>query len=230
MVNGVNNSIWNPAVDPLLPARYTPANMAGKQLNRTEMLRRFELGPECKGPIFAMVCRLTEQKGVDFVLANSDFFIAQDVRLIVLGTGEKRMEDELRNLAAKVPQKVALNLRHDEAMSHLVEAGSDFFLMPSVFEPCGLNQMYSQGYGTVPIASRVGGLVDTVVDVDEYPATGTGLMCEPNSAALRDALQRALLLFADPVRYAGTQQRGMAKDFNWKSAAERYEQLYQDAL
>jgi starch synthase len=115
-------------------------------------------------------------------------------------------------------------------MSHLIEAGSDFFVMPSLFEPCGLNQMYSQVYGTVPVVSRVGGLADTVIDADDDPVKGTGLMCEPNAASLRDALQRALILFADKPRYAAVQQRAMMKDFSWKVAAAGYERLYQDAL
>jgi starch synthase len=115
-------------------------------------------------------------------------------------------------------------------MSHLIEAGSDFFLMPSLFEPCGLNQMYSQAYGTVPIVSRVGGLVDTVSDVGEQPKTGTGLMCQPTADGLGHALQRALKLFSDQPRYAAVQQRGMARDFSWQKAAQAYEKLYQEAL
>jgi len=230
LLNGVDNAIWNPAVDPLLPARYSAVNLAGKQICRTELLKRVGLDTGFKGPIFGMVCRLTEQKGIDFVLANREFFTTNPVRLIILGSGDKRMEEELRQLAAAAPRNVALSVRHDEAMSHLVEAGSDFFVMPSVFEPCGLNQMYSQIYGTLPIVSRVGGLVDTVIDANEDPAKGTGLMCDPDAASLREALQRALLLFAEPARYAEIQQRGMAKDFSWKLAARGYEQLYQDAL
>ena len=115
-------------------------------------------------------------------------------------------------------------------MSHLIEAGSDFFVMPSLFEPCGLNQMYSQLYGTVPLVSRVGGLVDTVTDADEQPASGTGLMCEPTSASLLDALKRALVLYADKPRFAAVQQRAMARDFSWKVAASGYERLYQDLV
>ena len=115
-------------------------------------------------------------------------------------------------------------------MSHLIEAGSDFFVMPSVFEPCGLNQMYSQVYGTVPVVSRVGGLADTVVDADADPEHGTGLMCEPNTASLLDALQRALVLHTDQPRYAAVQQRGMAHDFSWKVAAGAYERLYQESM
>lgn len=140
------------------------------------------------------------------------------------------MEEELRELATLVPQKVYLCAKLDEAMSHLIEAGSDYFIMPSVFEPCGLNQMYSQVYGTLPIVSRVGGLADTVIDADEHPATGTGLMGEPNATSLRDALQRALVLFADKSRFMAVQQRAMARDFSWKIAAAAYEKMYQESL
>jgi starch synthase len=230
LLNGVDNAVWNPAVDPLLPARYSARDLAGKKANRAELLKHCGFAADFAGPIFGMICRLTEQKGVDFVLANADFFLAQECRLVVLGAGDRRMEDELRELASVAPQKVFLSAKLDEAMSHLIEAGSDFFVMPSVFEPCGLNQMYSQVYGTVPVVSRVGGLADTVIDADEFPAAGTGLMCEPSAASLRDALQRALMLFADRPRYAAVQQRGMARDFSWKVAAAGYERLYQESL
>ena len=230
LLNGVDNSVWNPAIDALLPARYSAVNMAGKQLCRTELLKRCNFAADFKGAIFGMVCRLTEQKGVDFVIENSDFFLAHECRLVVLGSGDRRMEQQLRDLAAGAPEKIFLCPKLDEPMSHLIEAGSDFFVMPSVFEPCGLNQMYSQVYGTVPIVSRVGGLADTVIDADEYPDTGTGLMCEPNAISLREALQRALVLFADRARYAAVQQRGMAKDFSWKVVAAGYQRLYQDSL
>ena len=230
LLNGVDNSVWNPAVDPLLPARYSAVNLSGKAVCRTELLKRCGFATDFKGPIFGMVARLTEQKGIDLVLANQDFFLAHDERLVVLGSGDKRMEQELRDLSATAPQKVYLCAKLDEAMSHLIEAGSDFFLMPSIFEPCGLNQMYSQVYGTIPVVSRVGGLADTVTDADAEPASGTGLMCDPNAASLRDALQRALLLAADKPRFAAVQQRAMARDFSWKVAAAGYERLYQDAL
>lgn len=230
LLNGVDTAIWNPATDPVLPSRYSSVSMAGKAVCRAEMLKKFSLAAEFKGPIFGMVCRLTEQKGIDFILANGDFFTSSELRLVILGSGDKRMEEELRLLAAKAPEKIAFSARHDEALSHLVEAGSDFFLMPSVFEPCGLNQMYSQVYGAVPVVSRVGGLADTVSDVTENPTTGTGLTCAPSAIGLRDALHRALVLYADAPHYAATQQRGMGKDFSWKVAARGYERLYQDAL
>jgi len=136
----------------------------------------------------------------------------------------------MRALVALAPQKIFLSARLDEGMSHLIEAGSDFFVMPSLFEPCGLNQMYSQVYGTVPIVSRVGGLADTVTDADEQPATGTGLMCEPIAASLAEALERALKLFNDKPRYAAVQQHGMARDLSWKIASLGYEKLYSESL
>ncbi|HYP17206.1 MAG TPA: glycogen synthase GlgA [Opitutus sp.] len=230
LLNGVDTHVWNPASDELLPVRYSAGNLSGKQACRTALLKTSGLQPEFAGPVFGMVCRLTEQKGIDLLLANQDFFVREDCRLIVLGSGERRYEEGLRALVAKAPTKIVLVAKLDEAMSHLIEAGSDFFVMPSLFEPCGLNQMYSQIYGTIPIVSRVGGLADTVTDVDEQPHSGTGLMCEPIAASLRDALARALKLYADKPRYLATQQRCMARDFSWKVAAAGYETLYRESL
>lgn len=230
LLNGVDNAIWNPATDPLLPARYSADNLSGKKTCRVELLKRCGFATDFAGPVFGMVCRLVEQKGVDLVLANRDFFLNNDCRLVVLGSGDKRMEEELRALATEAPGKVSLCAKLDEGMSHLIEAGSDFFVMPSLFEPCGLNQMYSQNYGTVPIVSRVGGLADTVTDVDEQPESGTGIMCAPDARHLRDALQRALVLFADQPRFRAAQRRGMERDFSWSVAAKGYEQLYQESL
>jgi starch synthase len=177
-----------------------------------------------------MICRLTEQKGVDLLLSNGDFFVNNDCRLIVLGTGDARFEKALRDLAANAPAKVALMARLDEVMSHVVEAGSDFFLMPSLFEPCGLNQMYSQAYGTVPLVSRVGGLYDTVIDAGTDPAAGTGITFPATTQGLRNGLERALKLFAEKKTYAAVQAHGMARDFSWKNAAQAYERLYDQSL
>ncbi|HEY1791868.1 MAG TPA: glycogen synthase GlgA [Opitutaceae bacterium] len=230
LINGVDTEVWNPASDSLIPAKYSAADLAGKRQCRLELLKQCGFDRAFAGPVFGMVCRLAEQKGVDLVLANAGFFKERDCRLVVLGTGDRRMERDLRQLSAGFPQKVYICAKLDEAMSHLIEAGSDFFLMPSLFEPCGLNQMYSQVYGTVPVVSRVGGLVDTVRDADEDPAAGTGLMCEPTAPGLRDALDRAMKLFANKPRYSAAQQRGMSRDFSWKTAAAGYEALYHEAL
>jgi len=230
LINGVDTAVWNPVTDRLIPAQYSAADLGGKAACRAELLKLAKFDAPPTAPIYGMVCRLTEQKGLDVLLANQDFFLKEDVRLIVLGTGQKRYEDALLALATAAPDKVAFANRLDEAMSHLVEAGSDFFIMPSLFEPCGLNQMYSQAYGTVPLASRVGGLVDTVSDTDAEPATGTGLTFAPKAAGLGDALQRSLALFADRPRYAAVQRRGMKRDFSWATAAKGYEKLYEESL
>jgi starch synthase len=230
LLNGVDTAVWSPASDELLPVRYSAGNMAGKQACRVELLKRCGMASDFAGPVFGIVARLTEQKGIDLVLANQDFFVKENCRLVILGSGERRYEEALRALVAMSGGKVSMTAKLDEAMSHLIEAGSDFFLMPSLFEPCGLNQMYSQIYGTVPIVSRVGGLADTVIDADEQPNTGTGLMCEPEAESLRETLARALRLYADKPRYTTVQQRGMARDFSWKVAAAGYENLYRDSL
>ena len=229
-INGIDTQVWNPTTDPLIPGHYSVGKLAGKAECRAELLVRAGLDPKFAGPIFGMVCRLTEQKGVDLVLDNAAFFRKNDVRLIVLGKGDKQLETGLRELAALVPNRVVLSNRLDEAMSHLIEAGSDFFVMPSRFEPCGLNQMYSQAYGTIPLVTQVGGLVDTVVDADEKPETGTGVMFPPTVAGLGAGLARALKLFADKPRYAAVQARGMRTDFGWEKTAQAYEDLYEDSI
>jgi starch synthase len=230
LLNGVDTDVWNPSTDKMIPARYSAASLTGKRACRTALLGHCGFEPTFNGPIYGMICRLTEQKGVELVVANADFFTGTDSRLVILGTGNKKIEGDIRDLVLRAPKKVYLCARLDEAMSHLIEAGSDYFLMPSLFEPCGLNQMYSQAYGTVPIVSRVGGLVDTVSDFGEDASGGTGLLCEPNAAALGEALGRSVKLFANRSRYASVQQRGMARDFSWKTAAAAYEALYRDSL
>jgi len=226
----VDDSIWNPAIDSLIPARYSAADLSGKRLCRAELLTACGFAPNYRGPVIGMICRLTEQKGIDLVVANREFFARNDCRLIVLGAGSPRLEEEMRRLASDEAGKVFVCVRLDEKMSHLIEAGSDYFLMPSLFEPCGLNQMYSQVYGTIPIVSRVGGLADTVIDADVFPDSGTGLVCEPSRIGVLDALERALRLFSDPARLARVQRRGMEKDFSWRKAAAAYERLYNDSL
>ncbi|MES1167339.1 MAG: glycogen/starch synthase, partial [Pseudomonadota bacterium] len=230
LVNGIDPAIWNPATDAHLPANYSAASPAGKLACRAELLKQHGFDHRFKGAVFGMVCRFTEQKGLDFILANRNFFLGENCRLIVLGAGEHRYEEALNDLAAAAPDRVSISMRLDEPMSHLIEAGSDFFLMPSRFEPCGLNQMYSQNYGTVPLASRVGGLVDTVIDADEQREAGTGLTFPPTAEGLLDGLERALKLFADKPRLAAVKQRGMTKDFSWAKAARGYEQLFRDSL
>jgi starch synthase len=230
LLNGIDTAVWNPATDASLPARYATDAMAGKQICREHLLNEFGWNPKVNGPVFGMVCRFTQAKGLDLVLGAADLLAENGVRFVVLGSGEKRYEEAFAELAEKRPQHVAVSVRHDEAMSHLIEAGADFFLMPSLFEPCGLNQMYSQAYGTVPLVSRVGGLFDTVIDVDEKPEEGTGIMFAPVQAEFDDAVRRALRLFADRPRLAAARRRGMTRDFSWTKAVGAYEKLYGEML
>jgi len=230
LLNGIDTDVWNPATDTLIPGNYTVDNLAGKAVCRADLLKRSGFDPKFTGPIFGMVCRVTEQKGIDLVLANGGFFKTNDVRLIVLGTGDKQLEAGLRDLAASAPGHVYIAARLDEAMSHLIEAGSDFFLMPSRFEPCGLNQMYSQIYGTVPLVTRVGGLADTVTDIDQVPEAGSGIMFPATAAGVAAGLSRALTLFANKPLYEATQARAMRKDFSWDKTARAYEGIYANAI
>jgi starch synthase len=230
LINGIDTSVWNPATDPMLPANYDAEDFSGKVRCRAALLEAHGLSPKFRGPVFGMVCRLTEQKGVDLVLANRAFFEREEACLIILGTGEPELEAAVRELAQALPGRVAAAQRLDEKMSHLVEAGADFFLMPSRFEPCGLNQMYSQAYATVPIVTRVGGLVDTVIDLDREPAAGTGIMVEASAEGVASGLQRALRLHRNEAQLHQVRRRGMAQDFSWTRAARAYEELYEASL
>lgn len=230
MINGIDQRIWNPATDPLIPGNYSVGNMGGKKLCRAELLKGAGFDPRFSGAVFGMVCRMTEQKGVQLLLENRAWIEANNVKVIVLGSGERALEEGMLELMEASPNKVFFRKLLDEKFSHLVEAGSDFFVMPSLFEPCGLNQMYSQVYGTIPIVTRVGGLLDTVVDIDENPADGTGILVEPTAADLLVGLQRALALFGDSAGYAVVQRRGMERDFGWESAARAYDAFYEELL
>ncbi len=230
LLNGIDDSIWNPATDLLLPARYSADDPSGKAKCRRALLKKCGFDPETKAPIFGMICRLTEQKGIDLLLSARRFFETEDCRLIVVGMGRSHYEEALQELAQVNPRRIALARVLDEPMTHLVEAGADFFLMPSIFEPCGLNQMYSLRYGTIPVCSRVGGLVDTVTDLEEAPDGGTGLLFAPTEQGISWALERAMILHRNPEKLRAAIGRGMRREFGWATAARRYEQLYNDEI
>jgi len=230
LLNGIDTAVWNPATDAGLPARFSADDLSGKAVCRRKLLKEFGWTGDFKGPVFGMVCRFTPAKGLDLLLGAKAFFARENQRLVILGGGERKYEDLLRAFAAELPGKAGVFVRQDEELSHLVEAGSDFFLMPSLFEPCGLNQMYSQAYGAIPLVSNVGGLVDTVTDIDASPEFGTGIVFAPKQEEFDAALCRALALFGDPEKLARTQRRAMRRDFSWTNAVEAYEKLYSDAL
>ncbi len=231
LLNGIDPAIWNPACDGHLPAPFSAADLTGKKVCRAELLRRHGFDPRFAGPVFGMVCRFTEQKGVDLVLANADFFRTAHARLILLGTGDPRLVAQVRELAASAPDRVAVTVRQDESMSHLVEAGSDFFLMPSKFEPCGLNQMYSLRYGTVPIVRAVGGLDDTVRNWDAVSQSGNGFKFrEFRSDKLMEKIYEARFAYTDKESWAQIQRNGMTVDNSWENAAKNYQDLYRLTL
>jgi starch synthase len=182
-------------------------------------------------PVIGLVSRLTDQKGFDLILAASDELLSLDAVWVMLGSGERRYEEAWRGLAARHPDRVSTTIGFDEGLAHHIEAGADMFLMPSRFEPCGLNQMYSLRYGTVPIVRATGGLNDTVEDVDQAPETGTGFKFrEYTPQALVVTVRRALAAFREPARWTAMVQRGMRLDHSWDASAKEYVKVYRAML
>ncbi|MGO9831032.1 MAG: glycogen synthase GlgA [Myxococcaceae bacterium] len=229
ILNGIDDEEWDPARDPLLPARYDAFDFAGKAVCKAQLRRRFGF-PEpdrlSSRPLFGLVSRLTAQKGIDLVLAAVPWLLSQaEAEVVLLGNGDALLERGLVGLAARFPGRVGAHIGFDNPLSHLVEAGADFFLMPSRYEPCGLNQMYSLRYGTVPLVRATGGLDDTVTDA-ALPG-GDGLKFQHiQPDALAWAMGRALEVWRRPEVLEGLRRRGMGKDFSWRVSAARYEQLY----
>jgi starch synthase len=222
ILNGIDTAQWDPASDPRIAARYDAHNLEAKAANKTALQARAGLRQDEDLPLLGMVGRFTSQKGADLIAEAGDELAAMPAQLVLLGKGERALEAALRELAARHPGRVAVQVGFDEDLAHAIEAGADVFLMPSRFEPCGLNQMYSQRYGTPPVARATGGLVDTIVD------GVTGFLFEAATpAALIAAVRRALSAYRDAARWARIQRAGMARDFSWSAAARRYADLYE---
>ena len=221
IANGIDAEIWDPQRDTRIAQRYGPYTLERKAANKQALQRRFGLAVDPGLPLLGTVCRFTEQKGIDLIAAAGDEIVGLPAQLAVLGTGERRYEDALRALAERHVGALAVIVAFDEDLAHLVEAGADFFLMPSRFEPCGLNQMYSQRYGTLPVARATGGLIDTVADGE------TGFLFErPESGELVAAVRRALGVWRDARRWRDLQRRAMERDFSWAAPARQYAALY----
>jgi starch synthase len=233
ILNGIDDNQWNPAEDPYLTKTYSFRTLNRKSANREALQKEFDLPQEPDVFVLSLIGRLVTQKGIDLVLDLLPELIQLPVQLVLLGSGERRFEQSLIYWARRYPGQIAVTIGYDEALSHRIEAGSDIFLMPSRFEPCGLNQMYSQRYGTIPIVRSVGGLADTVVDATPPfigDGTATGIVFEEASAgALIEAIKRAWLLFDDKEKWERLQRQGMQKDFSWRLSAEQYLRLYERA-
>jgi starch synthase len=231
ILNGVDYDDWNPEKDPLIAARYSRHDLSGKQVCRRDLLAEFGWTEHADEPVIGVVGRLTAQKGFDLIEQVGDWLATQPVRVVILGTGERKCEESLAAFGRRHPDRISLRFAFDDRLAHKIEAGSDIYLMPSRYEPCGMNQIYSLKYGTVPVVRNTGGLADTVLDADEDPAGGTGFKFTGyDTAELKDALLRAMAAYGDKSRWESIVMRGMEKDFSWEAAAKGYRSVYEKAL
>ena len=234
ILNGVDTDIWNPVNDPALPHAYAAKRLAAKRLNKTALQAEMGLEQIADRPLFGVISRLTDQKGLDLLLSIAEGIPHLPAQLVLLGSGDKAMEAGFKVLAERIPGQIAVKLGFDEGLAHRIEAGADCFLMPSRFEPCGLNQMYSLRYGTPPIVRATGGLADTVIDVNETTLadkTANGFVLqEATPHALWLAMERVCQNWHDKRLWQRIQQNGMRRDFSWEHAAHDYINLYRDAV
>ena len=230
ILNGIDTDVWNPAHDPLIAAPYDAQRFDAKRANKLALQKRLGLPQDAEIPLLGTVGRITLQKGFDLITAIAEQILELPAQLVLLGSGKLEIENELLALQAAYPRCIGLKIGFDEKLAHMIEAGADMFLMPSRFEPCGLNQMYSQRYGTPPIATATGGLVDTIVDYDPSArnvdaATGF-LLREATPEALLETVRRAVDCYREPELWRTLCRNGMATDFSWNASAKRYVALY----
>jgi len=230
ITNGVDFDIWNPETDEHIAANYSVDDLSGKQVCKLDLLRRFNLPEEANRPIIAIISRLVGQKGYDLIRQLAGAIVQTGVFFIALGAGAKEYEDFLQSWHDRAPRQVGIYRGYaGEPLAHQIEAGADMFLMPSLYEPCGLNQMYSMRYGTVPIVRATGGLDDTVQQYDAGSGVGTGFKFHPYDAgALLEKIREALYFYGRPSDWATIQRNGMRMDNSWTAAAKRYVQLYEE--
>jgi len=230
ILNGIDPEAWNPATDPHLSSHYSRSDIDGKSACREELLRHMSLPPVKGAMLIGIVTRLAEQKGLDLIAAAMERLMRLDVQVAVLGTGQEKFHRMLSEASARWPARLTVKFGFSEKLAHLIEAGADAFLMPSRYEPCGLNQMYSLRYGTVPIVRATGGLADTVVDADREKRRGNGFsFADYDAEAMLDAITRAIRAFKDRPRWRRVVEAGMDGDFSWAVSASAYEEVYQRA-
>lgn len=228
ILNGVDYAVWNPENDPYIPKKYSINTLNDKLSAKQALLQQAKLPADTTVPVIGMISRLVEQKGVDLVLEAIDRLVKLPVRLVILGTGEPKYHKMLEKIARAHSQHLAVFLGFDDQLAHLIEAGSDMFLMPSRYEPCGLNQIYSLRYGTIPIVRKTGGLADTVVDYNEDDTRGNGFVFNQyTAAAMLEAVKRAVRAYHDESVWQKIIKRAMKQDFSWHMVADRYIKLYQ---
>jgi starch synthase len=228
VLNGIDTDLWNPQADAWIASRYGPLTLEKKRDNKLALKQRMGLAGDNNLPLLGMVTRLTHQKGIDLLTQAAHALVQLPAQIVVVGTGDRDVVHNLQTVCARHKESFALYIGFDEGLAHMVEAGADIFLMPSRFEPCGMNQMYSQRYGTPPVVNATGGLVDTVIDetraVDARP-TGF-LMSDATPEALLEAVDRAVTAYRDPKRWRTLQLNGMSRDFGWDRSAREYLEIY----
>ncbi|HKQ33746.1 MAG TPA: glycogen synthase GlgA [Nitrospiraceae bacterium] len=229
ILNGIDIDRWNPETDPYLPANYSVIDRAGKLVCKQALQREFQL-PETSAPLLGAIARLTSQKGLDLVAAIIPQLMAMDLQLVMLGTGEPELEAKFRALQARYPQRMGLRIGFDEGLAHRIEGGADMFVMPSRYEPCGLSQLYSLRYGTVPVVRKTGGLADTVRPLTAWArqaGQATGFQVEEDSAdALLSVLRRAVAVYQNRSIWSQLVQTGMTTDVSWARSAKAYNRLF----
>jgi starch synthase len=231
ILNGVDYDEWTTSANPYLGHSYSARDLRGKTANKTELQEELGLPVRAEVPLFGTVARLAEQKGVDIQLGALEEMLAADLQFVLVGSGDHKFERGFRVLMRRYPQKVAARFGLNLLLAHRLEAGCDFYLMPSQFEPCGLNQMYSLRYGTIPIVRATGGLDDSVIDVRENPEMANGIKFQAYSAgALAKAIRKAIALYSDRELIRMYQHNGMAMDFSWERAAKEYLNVYATVL
>ena len=232
--NGIDTETWDPRTDQYLPARFSAADLDGKRAAKHAVLTGYGLRRDATAmarPLIGMVSRMVDQKGLDLIWEARESVAGRDAAFVVLGAGERRYEEMWRALAATHPTRIGVRVGFDERLAHLIEGGADLFLMPSRFEPCGLNQMYSMRCGTVPVVRATGGLHDSVQPYDPETGAGTGFTFHDYSAsAMLTALDTALAVYTSPARWRGLQQAGMRQDFSWDASAAAYVQEYRRVI
>ncbi|MCH9024825.1 MAG: glycogen synthase GlgA [candidate division Zixibacteria bacterium] len=231
IINGVDYSVWNPDKDKHIFSRYRISNLSGKKVNKIELLNEIGLPVRNEVPLIGMVTRLVEQKGIGLILESAQKLFENDIQMVILGTGEKKLEHELAALSNQYPDKLKTFLKFDEVLAHKIEAASDIFLMPSMFEPCGLNQMYSFKYGTPPVVHKVGGLADTVSEFDPETGEGNGFLFDKfNSNSMLAAIKRAIKLYKEKKTWTKLMKNGMKLKFSWDESARTYHALFENLV
>ncbi len=232
IVNGIDQRVWNPQTDSFIPYRYSEADLSGKERNKFALLKRVGLPiPWGRVPLMGIISRLADQKGFDLIAEAIDKIMNLDLQLVLLGTGDEKYHLIFQEVARKYPHKAGVNLRFDDELAHLIEAGADIFLMPSQYEPCGLNQLYSLRYGTIPIVRETGGLADTIQDYEPKSNQGTGFVFRDyTSQGMLKAIKRALTLYQDQTSWERLMRRAMREDFSWERSAGEYARLYEKAM